>query len=96
MTGPGFALGLVFSLLVGSLFHVWRDGGPGRLFYYLALSVAGFFIAQWIGTWRNWILFQVGTLDFGVATAGSLLFLVVGSWLGLVDLRRTKENHTKV
>jgi len=96
MTGPGFALGLVFSLLVGSLFHVWRDGGPGRLLYYLALSVAGFFIAQWIGTLLNWAVFQVGTLDFGVATAGSLLFLWVGSWLGLVDIHRTKEHDDKV
>jgi hypothetical protein len=96
MTIPGIALSLVFSLLVGSLFHIWQDGGPGRLLYYLALSIAGFFVGQWIGTWRNWNLFPIGTVNFGVATAGSLLFLGIGYWLGLVDIRRTKRRDNQL
>jgi hypothetical protein len=96
MTLPSFALGLIFSLLIGSLFHVWRDGGPGRLLYYLGLSVAGFFAGQWIGTWRNWMVFELGSLNLGVATVGSLLFLGLGYWLGLVEIRRSEGHDHKV
>ena len=96
MTLPSFALGLIYSLLIGALFHLWQDGGPGRLLYYLTLSVIGFFAGQWIGTWRNWMLYPVGPLDLGVATIGSLIFLGVGYWLGLIDSRRTNGHDERV
>ncbi len=88
MTIPAFALGLIFSLLIGSLFHLWRDGGPVRLLFYLLLSAAGFFAGQWVGGWRSWVLFPVGSLNLGLATIGSLFFLGVGYWLSLVEIRR--------
>lgn len=89
MTLPSLLLGLVISLLLGSLFHVWRGGRGGRLLFYLGLSLSGFFLAQWLGTSRNWILFAVGPLDIGIGSIGSILFLLIGYWLSLVEIRRS-------
>ena len=85
MTAPAYLLGLVYALLLGALFHLWRDGGFGRLVLYLFLSVAGAVAGQWLATWRNWGVFMIGPLDLGLMTAGSVAFLLVGYWLSLVE-----------
>lgn len=86
MTLPAYLLGLLYALLIGALFHVWRDGGAGRLVFYLVLSVAGAAAGQWLGGWQNWFFFAVGPLDLGLVTIGSVLFLGVGYWLSLVEI----------
>lgn len=96
MTLPSIVLGLIFSLLIGSLFHLWRDGGAGRLLLYLALSVGGFAFGQWLGVWRHWILFPIGPLNLGLATLGSLVFLAVGYWLSLVEIHRSRDDDGEV
>lgn len=88
MTFPSIVLGSIISLLIGALFHLWRDGGPGRLLLYLALSILGFTAGQWFGIWRNWVFFPIGPLDLGLAVPGSFLFLGIGYWLSLMELRR--------
>ncbi|HEX8991813.1 MAG TPA: hypothetical protein VF784_09050 [Anaerolineales bacterium] len=87
MTLPAFLLGLLYALLIGSLFHVWRDGGAGRLVLYLVLSVAGAAAGQLLGGWQNWIFFAVGPLNLGLVTIGSVVFLGIGYWLSLVEIR---------
>ncbi len=87
MTLPAYLLGTIYALLVGSLFHVWRGGGAGRLLLYLVLSLAGGAAGQWVGMWQNWSLFPIGPLDLGLVTIGSLLFLLVGYWLSLVEIQ---------
>jgi hypothetical protein len=96
MTPPAYLLGLVYALLLGALFHVWRDGGPGRLLLYLLLSVAGAAAGQWLGTWQNWTVFSVGPLNIGLMTAGSILFLGVGYWLSLVEFGSDGRNGREV
>ena len=86
MTLPAYLLGLIFTLLLGALFHAWRDGGCGRLVFYLALSVAGGAAGQWLGDKQNWTVFPVGPLNVGLVTAGSLLFLAAGYWLSLAEI----------
>jgi hypothetical protein len=86
---PAYALGLVYSLLIGSLFHVWRDGGSGRLLFHLALSVSGAAAGQWIGSKQGWILFPVGAFNLGLVTAGSIVLVNLGHWLSLVDIHRS-------
>jgi hypothetical protein len=88
MTFPSILLGLVCALFIGALFHLWLDGGAGRLALYLGLSVLGFAAGQWLGSSRNLVLLPVGPLDLGVASVGSLLVLGVGHWLSLVEVRR--------
>ena len=96
MTLPAYLLGSVYALLLGALFHVWRDGGIGRLLLYLALSVVGAAVGQWAGMVLHWSLFTVGALNLGLVTLGSLLFLVVGYWLSLVEIHSTGESKPKV
>ena len=96
MTPPAYLLGLVYALLLGSLFHVWRDGGPGRLLLYLVLSVLGAAAGQWLGTRQNWTILAVGPLNIGMITAGSLVFLGVGYWLSLVEFRSDGRDGREV
>jgi len=84
MTLPSAVFGLLCALLIGALFHVAVDGGPGRLLLYLVLSVAGFGAGQWIAASRHWSIFPVGPLDVGIAAIGSILFLLLGHWLSMV------------
>jgi hypothetical protein len=88
MTLPSVLLGLLVSLLIGALFHLWRGGSLMRLLLYLALSVAGFAAGQWIGSWQKLIFLPVGALNLGMAATGSLVFLFGGYWLSLVEVRR--------
>ncbi len=88
MTLPSLAIGALVGLLIGALFHVWLDGGGGRLVLYLVLSLGGFFAGQFVGSLLNWTVIPVGPLNLGMAVAGSLLFLGVGYWLSLIEIER--------
>ncbi len=96
MTLPALALGLVYALLLGALFHLWRDGGPARLLFYMFLSVAGAAAGQWFAMWRGWALMPLGPLDLGLMTAGSVLFLALGYWLSLVEFRSDGHDGREV
>lgn len=96
MSIPTFLLGLIISLLIGALFHLWRGGGLGRLAGYLLFSIAGFFGGNWIGNWRGWILFPIGALDLGVALLASLILLMLVHWLSLVRLHGTGQEDDAV
>ncbi len=96
MTLPAYLLGLLYALLIGSLFHVWRDGGAGRLVLYLVLSVAGAATGQLLGNWLNLIVFAVGPLNLGLVTIGSLVFLGVGYWLSLVEISGSDRGKREV
>lgn len=87
MTLPAYVLGSLYALLLGALFHVWRDGGVGRLLLFLILSVIGSAAGQLVGSWMNWSVLPVGPLDVGLMTAGSLILLALGYWLSLVEFR---------
>jgi hypothetical protein len=86
MTLPSALLGLLIALLLASLFHVWVDGGLGRLLLYFFLSVAGFAVGQWVAARESWTIVALGPLHLGMAVLGSLLFLIVGHWLSLVRI----------
>lgn len=95
MTVPAAVLGLLIALLVASLFHVWADGGAGRLILYSVLSVAGFVLGQWLASRQGWAIIMLGPLRLGFAVVGSLLFLILGHWLSLVQVERD-HTSTKV
>jgi hypothetical protein len=84
MTIPSLLFGLVIASLYGALFHLVRGGGPARLFLFMTLSWLGFALGHIIGNWRGWILFPVGSLNFGAATIGSILLFA----LSLIKFRR--------
>ncbi len=79
---PVVLLGLVIALLIGSLFHILRDGNGLRLLMYLGLSILGFALGQWVSTAGGWKLYTLGALDIGMGVIGSILILAGGDWLG--------------
>ena len=91
MTLPSLVLGAIYALLIGSLFHVWRGGGMGRLLFYLVLSLMGGAAGQWLGSWLGLSLFPVGPLDLGLITLGSLVLLGLGYWLSLVEIHGSER-----
>jgi hypothetical protein len=87
MTVPTLLFALLIALLYGSLYHLLRGGGFWRLVLYLVLSVLGFVIGHLIGLWRGWILMQLGSLNLGMSSLGSLLILVIGDWLSRIETK---------
>jgi uncharacterized membrane protein YeaQ/YmgE (transglycosylase-associated protein family) len=81
MNLPTLLLGLLISTLYGALFHLIRGGNFSRLLLYLVLSWIGFWSGQLIANQLNLTLLSVGSLHLGLATLGSLLLLLLGSWL---------------
>lgn len=91
MTLPSIAIGVVIALLIGSLFHVWLDGGGGRLMLYLLLSLLGFFVGHSTGNLLDWKVLPLGPLNLGMALLGSIVFLGLGYWLSLVEIGRPAD-----
>ncbi|MEN6435727.1 MAG: hypothetical protein ABFD58_07925 [Anaerolineaceae bacterium] len=94
MTLPAIILGMVISSLVGSVFHLWRGGGPLRLILYLALSWIGFWLGHLAAIYLGWTFWSVGPLHLGMAMLGCFAVLGVGYWLSLVQ-ETTPQKPTK-
>jgi len=88
MTIPAFVFGVIISSLYGAAFHLWRDGGIGRLILYLFLSWLGFWVGHFLADRLGWTFGSVGPLHIGLATISSLLFLFIGYWLSKVEVQR--------
>lgn len=88
MTLPAFLFGLLIASLLGAAFHLWRDGGLLRLFLYLALAWTGFWAGQYLANLTGWTFASLGSLHLGLAIVTSLLFLLTGHWLSLVEVER--------
>jgi hypothetical protein len=85
---PTLILGLLISTLYGAAFHLWRGGSAGRLLLYLILSWIGFWVGHGIGSLLGWSFANLGTLNLGLATIASVIFLGVGHWLSLVEIEQ--------
>ena len=85
MTLPAFFFALLIALFYGALYHLIRGGSFWRLLLYLFLSVFGFGLGYLIGIWRGWILIPLGTIDLGLSSLGSFLFLILGDWLTRIE-----------
>jgi hypothetical protein len=81
MSLPTILLGIVLSTLYGATFHVLRGGSIGRLFFYLLLAWAGFWVGNQLGVYFGWTFWSVGVLNTGAATLTSLGLLLVGEVL---------------
>jgi uncharacterized membrane protein YeaQ/YmgE (transglycosylase-associated protein family) len=78
-------MGIIFALLFGALFHVWRGGGPMKLVLFLIFSLIGFWGGHWLAGLLSITIFSYGPLHLGPATLGSLLVLFIGHWLSDVE-----------
>jgi hypothetical protein len=90
MTLPTLLFGFLISTLYGALFHLWRGGGAGRLSFYLIAGWLGFWSGQVLASRWNWAFWSIGPLHIGMATLASVLFLLIGHWLSLVEVSPKK------
>ncbi len=88
MTIPAFLLGLIISTLIGAAFHLWRGGSLGKLMFYLLLGWAGFWIGHFLAGQLGWTFLSIGPLHLGMATILSIIFLISGYWLSLIEVQR--------
>jgi hypothetical protein len=88
MTLPAFLFASLIALLYGTLYHFVRGGNGWRLLLYLGTSVLGFMAGQWVGALQQWYLMLLGSINVGMGTLGSVLFLVVSEWLSRVEANR--------
>ena len=85
MTLPSFLFALLIALLYGAFYHLIRGGSFWRLLLYLGLSIFGFVLGHLFGVWRGWVLLPIGSINFGLASIGSLVILVIGDWLSRLE-----------
>ncbi len=85
MTIPAILFALLTALLYGALYHLFRGGGFWRLVFYLGLSVVGFAAGYLAGYWFGLVLMPLGSIDLGISSIGSLIFLVGGDWLSRIE-----------
>jgi hypothetical protein len=85
MTFPSLLFALLVASVYGLLYHLIRNGGFWRLVLYLVLSITGFSIGHFVGLWRGWVFFPLGSLNIGMSSVGSLLILIFGDWLSRIE-----------
>jgi len=95
MTIPSLIFGFVLATLYGAAFHLWRNGGPGRLLLYILLSMGGFTAGHLSASHFNITIDMIGPLHIGFATLGSVLLLFFGYWLSLVEVNRNPESQKR-
>ena len=88
MTTPALLLGFLIATLLGAGFHLLRGGKIGKLFLYILLGWAGFWIGHFAADFLNMTFGSLGQLHLGMAIIGSFLLLIVGSWLSLAQVDR--------
>lgn len=86
MTLPTLLFALLIALFYAAVYHLVRGGGFWRLLLYFMLSITGFVAGHLLGLWREWAWMPLGALNFGLSSAGSLIFLIVGDWLSRFEV----------
>jgi len=90
MTLPAIFFGVVLSSAYGTAFHFWRGGSLNKLFLYILLAWAGFWAGHFLGGAIGWSFAAVGPINTGMASLGSLIVLLVGDWLGRVEITQKR------
>lgn len=85
MNISSYLFGFILATLLGALFHMWRDGGIGRLLLYLLLSWVGFLVGHWAAKSLGFDFMSVGPVYLAGGILGSIAFLFLGHWIGHVD-----------
>jgi hypothetical protein len=86
MTIPAILFGFVLSTTYGTAFHLWKGGSLKKLFLYVILAWLGFLTGHIVGGLIGWSFAAVGPINTGMATLGSVIFLLVGEWLSRVEI----------
>ena len=84
MTLPAVLFGILVSTLMGAIFHLWKNGGFGRLILYLILAWTGFWIGHLLANHFGLTFGSVGPLRFGMGLLVGIGALFAGHWLSLI------------
>lgn len=87
MTLPTLLFALLIALFYGAFYHLIRGGNFWRLIFYFGLSIFGFALGHLLGIWRGWTFIPLGSLNFGLASLGSFMVLILGDWLSRVEVQ---------
>jgi hypothetical protein len=90
MTIPAILFGFLVSTFLGAAFHIWKNGGLGRLILYLLLAWVGFAAGHLIANRFGLTFGSIGPLRFGMATLVSVATIFGGYWLSLVNQEAPK------
>lgn len=85
MNISSYLFGFIIATLLGALFHIWRDGGIGRLLLYLVLSWIGFLVGHWVANSFGLKIMSLGSVNLAGGIIGSVALLFLGHWIGKVD-----------
>ena len=91
MTLPAFLFGLLISTLMGAVFHLWKNGGLGRLLLYLILAWVGFWAGHLLANRFSLTFGSVGPLHLGMGLLVGAASLFAGYWLSLI--RQEEPKH---
>ncbi len=83
IVSPGVALSILISTACGAAFHAWRGEGYVKLLWYLLLAWIGFALGQlvaWLAAWRFVMIGEVHPIE---GVIGSLVLLILASWIKL-------------
>lgn len=85
MTLPALLFGFLVSTFMGAAFHLWKNGGIGRLLLYLLLAWGGFWLGHTLGNAFGLTFGSVGPLRLGMAVLIAGVTIYVGYWLSLIN-----------
>jgi hypothetical protein len=91
MTLPTLLFALLIALIYGALYHLIRGGGLWRLLLYLGLGILGFVAGHLIGLWRGWVFIPLGSINLGLSSVGSFVFLILGDWLSRIEVKQESK-----
>ena len=91
MTLPTLLFALLIALIYGALYHLIRGGGLWRLLLYLGLGILGFVVGHLIGLWRGWVFIPLGSINLGLSSVGSIVFLILGDWLSRIEAKQESK-----
>ena len=86
MTFPALVFGSIIALILGSVFHLIVGGGLVRIIVSLVSSLIGFWVGHLVGYQTGWDFIDIGLIHLGPALIGSVLVLIVGYWLTLLQV----------
>ena len=84
MTLPALLFGFLVSTLMGAVFHLWKDGGLGRLLLYVILAWVGFWGGHILANVLGWTFGSLGPLRLVMAILVGAVTLYAGYWLSLI------------
>ncbi len=85
MPVPSIVLGIAISILLGALFHLWKDGGLGKLLLYLVFSLIGFYLGHSLAESLEISFLDAGELHAGFGILGAIVALFLGHWISLIQ-----------